>query len=121
MHRVGTCCQTLASAASEYAAWLELLAKVQQQYLAAPDRMPQLVNASTLASDTKKVAQWDVGSRAVHIIGKRRRELSGKFDDIFVLLMKGLVFKFQGSTEPGPGRRRVASGRGMFSTHVHTT
>lgn len=85
----------------EYTAWLDLLAKAKQQYTASPDRMTQLVNASTTASDTKKVPQWDVSSRPVHIIGIRRRELSGKFDDIFVLLMKGLVFKFQGSTEPG--------------------
>jgi hypothetical protein len=37
----------------------------------------------------------------VHLIGIRRNSFSGKFDDIFVLLIKGLVFKFQGSTEPG--------------------
>lgn len=29
------------------------------------------------------------------------QEFSGKSDDVFVLLVKGLVFKFQGSTEPG--------------------
>lgn len=86
---------------TEYWAWLALLSQVKQQYLAAPNRTLQLVNASTSASDTRKVAQWDTGSRGVHLIGIRRREVSGKFDDIFVLLMKGLVFKFQGSTEPG--------------------
>jgi peptidoglycan hydrolase-like protein with peptidoglycan-binding domain len=85
----------------EYGQWLALLAQVKQQYLTAPNRALQLVNASSVASDTRKVTAWDVGPRVVHIVGIRREEQSGKFDDIFVLLMKGLVFKFQGSTEPG--------------------
>jgi hypothetical protein len=47
------------------------------------------------------VAQWEAAPGHVHLVGIRRREANGKFDDIFVLLLKGLVFKFQGSTEPG--------------------
>jgi hypothetical protein len=37
----------------------------------------------------------------MQLIGLRRAEITGKFDDVFVLLAKGLVFKFLGSTEPG--------------------
>ncbi len=88
-------------AAGEYADWLALLAATKAHYLASPNRMLQMVNASAQKSDTRKVAEWDAGPGRIHLIGIRRSEAGGKFDDIFVLLLKGLVFKFQGSTEPG--------------------
>jgi hypothetical protein len=48
------------------------------------------------------VADWDFAAAGnIHLIGIRRAEMRGKFDDIFVLLIKGLVFKFQGTSEPG--------------------
>ena len=86
----------------EYEAWLALLESVKQKYLAAPSPMLQLVNDHQGPSDTRKVADWDfTGPSNIHLIGVRRNQASNKFDDIFVLLIKGLVFKFQGSTEPG--------------------
>ena len=86
----------------EYAAWLALLERVKQQSLATPGTVQQLVNAFHGPSDTRPVATWDFTSSGnVHLIGIRRAEMQGKFDDIFVLLIKGLVFKFQGTTEPG--------------------
>lgn len=87
--------------AGEYEAWLGLLNGVKQKYLAAPGRVLEKVNAFAGASDTRKVANWDFGPSGIHLIGVRRNEANNKFDDIFVLLIKGLVFKFQGSTEPG--------------------
>ena len=90
---------TLAQA--EYTEWLSLLGKVKEKYVDTPNRMLQLVNAFADATDTKKVAQWDFDPSHIHLIGIRRNEFGGKFDDVFVLLIKGLVFKFQGSTEPG--------------------
>jgi hypothetical protein len=87
---------------SEYAEWLMLLEQVKARYAANPNRMLQMVNAFGKASDTRKVAQWDFSPKEnIHLVGIRRSRFSGKFDDIFVLLIKGLVFKFQGSTEPG--------------------
>ncbi len=86
----------------EYTDWLALLEKVKQQYLASPSRELSLVNAFASSSDTRKVADWDFSAAGnIHLVGIRRAELRGKFDDIFVLLIKGLVFKFQGTTEPG--------------------
>ena len=86
---------------TEYTAWLGLLAQVKARYLTSPTRMLQMVNASTAPSDTRKVANWDVSPAGIHLIGVRREEASLKFDDIFVVLIKGLVYKFQGTTEPG--------------------
>lgn len=88
----------------EYEAWLALLAAAQQQYIAQPTRATQLVNSFSGASDTRKPTDWDVtGPGHIHLVGIRRNEASGKFDDVIVLLIKGLVFKFQGTTEPGAG------------------
>lgn len=96
-----------APAAGEYADWLAFLSAVKQHYAAAPNRMLQLVGASPLRSDTRPVAQWDFGTAPMHLVGIRRAEQGNKFDDIFVLLIKGLVFKFQGSTEPGASSNPV--------------
>ncbi len=88
-------------AGTEYAAWLALLEQVKAKAMSNPNRVQQLVNAFDKPTDTRKVAQWDFSPNQVHLIGTRRNNFSGKFDDIFVLLIKGLVFKFQGSTDPG--------------------
>ena len=64
--------------------------------------MLKLVNSFARATDTRSVERWDFSPAGnIHLIGIRRNEMSGRFDDVFVLLIKGLVFKFQGSTEPG--------------------
>lgn len=86
----------------EYAQWLAFLERVKQHCLANPNRMLQKVNAYTGATDTRKVADWDFRAAGnIHLIGIRRREFQQRSDDVLVLLIKGLVFKFQGSTEPG--------------------
>jgi len=86
----------------EYSAWLDLLSRARDAQRARPGRAQQMVEAFSGTSDTRKLDEWDVaGSGTTHLIGIRREELSGKFDDVFVLLIKGLVFKFQGTTEPG--------------------
>ena len=91
-------------AGSEFAAWLDLLGRLRERYRTAPPREVQLAEATTTASDTRKLANWDLSPNTAHLIGVRRREKSLKFDDIFVLLIKGLVFKFQGTTEPGAAK-----------------
>ena len=93
---------TLAS--DEYTDWISLLEQVKQKYAANPNRMLSMVNDFVGGTDTKKVSEWDFDPRHIHLIGVRRSEFSGKFDDVIVLLIKGLVFKFQGSTEPGASK-----------------
>jgi hypothetical protein len=88
-----------------YTAWLALLEKVKQKYLTSPSKMLQKVNAFSGVTCTNKVAAWDFGTPSnVHLIGIRRDGFDHKFEDIFVLLINGLIFKFQGTTDPGaPG------------------
>jgi hypothetical protein len=50
------------------------------------------------------VKDWDFNHKNTHLIGIRRKgQAAGavKFDDVIILLIRGLVFKFQGSTDPG--------------------
>ena len=87
--------------AGEYSEWLALLERVKARYTAQPSRMLQLV-AGAAACDTRPVSAWNFASIGTpQLIGIRRQQVTGKFDDVFVMLLKGLVFKFQGSTEPG--------------------
>jgi len=88
-------------AETEYGAWLSLLASVKAKYLTQPTEMLRLVNAFTGQTDTRKVADWDFSPEGIQLIGVRRSVRTNKFDDLFILLIKGLVFKFQGSTDPG--------------------
>lgn len=82
--------------------WLQWLEAVKQKHLAAPSPALRKVNEFPAATDTRKPANWDFSAASdIHLVGIRRKEFTGSFDDIFVLLLKGLVFKFQGSTEPG--------------------
>jgi hypothetical protein len=86
---------------TEYNDWLSLLGKVKAKYLAGPTEMLRLVNAFSGRTDTRKVADWEFAPDVIHLIGVRRSAKTNKFDDLFVVLIKGLVFKFQGSTDPG--------------------
>ena len=93
-----------AAPSPEYAQWMSLLGKVKEHYLAAPSEMLKKLNAFSGTSDTIKVANWDFDPARIHMVGIRhRKEGTGAqvLDDLFILLIHGMVFKFFGSTEPG--------------------
>ncbi len=89
----------------EYSLWLDLLNQFKQHHATNPSAMLKLVNAFSKPTDTVKPAQWDFDPNKIHLIGVRRNEGAASverlFDDFFVLLINGLVFKFRGSTDPG--------------------
>ena len=95
--------KSLANSDCEFNHWLEFLGQVKAHYLAKPSPMLKLVNAHDRASDTVKVADWDFSPEHVHVLGIRygAENTTHKFDDVLVLLIKGLCFKFQASTDPG--------------------
>jgi hypothetical protein len=95
-----------ANPSREYEKWMSLLNKVKEKYVAAPNAMLRKVNEDTQPSDTVKVSNWDFDPNKIHLVGVRRNETQiedgqRKFDDAFVLLIRGLAFKFLGSTDPG--------------------
>jgi hypothetical protein len=94
-----------------YKDWMSLLEKLKAHYQQAPSLMLQKVEAFSEASDTRSVVDWKFAPEHVHLIGIRRgADTSWKIrinNDVFVLLVNGLVFMFFGSTEPTPqGERR---------------
>ncbi len=100
---------------TEHGKWIAYLNRVKEHYTDPANRSRQLrmVDNHAGASDTHTVSEWDFDPAKVHVVGVRRRQRSQsrpglgkgmseqKFDDIIVLLVHGMVFKFQGSTEPG--------------------
>lgn len=87
----------------EFDEWLRFVGALRDRLLDDPD--PAFGHAERFArrSDTRPIAEWRTGADDIHLIGIRRaeRDAARRFDDILVLLVRGLVFKFQGSTDPG--------------------
>ena len=91
------------SKTSSYTAWLKFLTLLKKHHAGITANEQKLVNAFKGKTDTLPREHWAFDKQQVHLIGVRRKdqEENRKFDDIFVLLIRGLVFKFQGSTDPG--------------------
>jgi len=93
----------------EFNHWIQLLGSAKGHFQANPSLIVQHVEGYPKSSDTKKISNWDTSSDIIHLIGLRRAQDSlanvakRENDDLFVLLIKGMVFKFWGSTDPNPG------------------
>lgn len=94
---------TLVNTPGEFNDWLSFLDKVKAHRLKSPGGLLEKVQAFSAKSDTRAVSDWFFDDRDIHLIGIRRNERAEAhtFDDILILLIKGLVFAFQGSTDPG--------------------
>jgi len=90
----------------EYEEWLGLLEKGKQHYLSNQNTILQFTENYIRKSDTLKIQNWNASSSDVHLIGIRRNQdkagSNKKNDDLFILLINGLVFYFWGSTDPNP-------------------
>ena len=88
----------------EWRHWLGFLDTFKARHLDLADPVFSAVERFDGPSDTRRVADWRFGADELHLIGIRYGEAirQGRgFDDVLVLLVKGLVFTFQGSTDPG--------------------
>jgi len=105
----------VANPTAEYKDWMTLLENVKAHYLAVPSGILKKVNAFAKPTDTVKVADWDFDPGKTHLIGIRRTPAGStapaeqQFDDVFVLLVQGMVFKFFGSTDPGAKSKDVTA------------
>ena len=92
------------TSSEEFNKWIALLQKAKAHFLQNPSPTLQLVEKYPRQSDTLKLKDWDTSPDTIHLIGIRRNPgISAKKrenDDLFVLLIKGMVFKFWGSTDP---------------------
>lgn len=90
---------------AEFTAWMALLGKAKKDYMANPHPILKQVERFDKPTDTiTNVSDWKFDHDDVHLIGIRvDQDHSSKDrenDDLFVLLIKGLAFKFWGSTDP---------------------
>lgn len=91
-------------ASDEFIKWINFLNKVQTHYQNRPAQITEMVKAFEGKTDTLKVDDWDFHPKHIHLVGIRRQEWKKTEkranDDLFILLINGMVFKFYGSTDP---------------------
>lgn len=87
-----------------YTDWFNLLEKAKTHYTTNPGPILRHINGLNKTFATKKVNDWSFKTNEVHLIGVRRKETQRanvrKNDDLFFLLINGMVFTFWGSTDP---------------------
>ncbi|MEL6671899.1 MAG: hypothetical protein AAFR61_06890 [Bacteroidota bacterium] len=92
------------SPSAEYTKWMNMLNKAKAHFQANQHPVLKASEAFTGNTDTRKLAEWSFDPTDTHLIGIRRnedrKELSRVNDDLFILLINGLCFKFWGSTDP---------------------
>lgn len=88
----------------EHARWIRLMNTAKQYHLNNPHPVLEGINKLSNTGDTLKLNDWSFDPNEIHLIGVRRNEdvrmNKRTNDDIFLLLINGLVFKFWGSTDP---------------------
>ena len=90
----------------EYNDWMSLLNEAKAFYADPKNQGPimRAVNQATATGSTIKTTDWNFENNKIHLIGIRRNEtkktIVRKNDDLFILLINGMVFKFWGSTDP---------------------
>lgn len=92
-----------------YTHWMSLLEKGRAHYAQQKeDSILKHIEQFDQPTDTKKIDHWDTSKETIHLIGIRRNHERSyvnnrENDDLFVLLLNGMVFYFWGSTDPNPG------------------
>ncbi|MBK8501013.1 MAG: hypothetical protein IPL46_01765 [Saprospiraceae bacterium] len=90
----------------EYQKWFELLKRAQLKYLTSDDPVIRNLRSSTSKSDSLPPEKWTFRPFDTHLIGIRcQAEVAFENrpnDDLFILLINGMVFTFWGSTDPNP-------------------
>jgi hypothetical protein len=86
-----------------YRDWMALLDKSKLHYANNPGPILKNINSLSKTYATKKVKDWDFNTDDIHLIGVRRKQTESTTrranDDLFFLLINGMVFTFWGSTD----------------------
>lgn len=93
----------------EYQKWMTTLKATKKHYQEHSVPVIDMVNQFPKPSDTRKLEDWEFKENDIHLVGIRVGEnsIEGnlKSNDLFVLLINGMVFKFWGSTDPNVGKK----------------
>lgn len=95
---------------AEYEKWKNILTAMKDHYLKSEKAKPFIERLSNYKNDTATLQpeDWHTEENAVHLIGIRRAVTASKMNnDLFVLLINGMVFSFWGSTNPNPEQARA--------------
>lgn len=96
----------------DFSQWIQFLVKAKQYYEGEANRPAEERNkiltfseGFTKTTATKKIKDWDISADSVHLIGIRRKQgktfqVRNNNQDLFALLINGMVFYFWGSTVP---------------------
>lgn len=88
----------------EFTKWIEILNNAKAFYLSHPNPIMEQLTLKSGTSDSFAPKDWNFDPHDVHLIGIRRNEdetaAIRQNDDLLILLIKGMVFKFWGSTDP---------------------
>jgi hypothetical protein len=123
----------------DHAAWIDFLEKWRRARLASPGPVLEAVTAyhdkvarsatggrkPLPGTSTRMPKDWSFDPERIHLIGIRRTEYFKQFDDVFILLVRGMVFKFQGTTDPGAVAKTATSapylveGQHAYAFHWH--
>ena len=104
--------------------WLDLIKKGKGHFGSTSDPIIDQTEAFKGKTDTRKVADWDTNPNSIHLIGIRRgeefKDKNAVNNDLFVLLINGMVFYFWGSTDPNPyGKYQHSSGMAFLCEGQH--
>lgn len=87
-----------------YNEWMALLQKAKNYYTSTPGPILKTLNDLHSTYSSRKVQDWSFNTSDIHLIGVRRNETQSikkrDNDDLFFLLINGMVFTFWGSTDP---------------------
>lgn len=90
----------------DYQKWINVLQQGKDYYTTHKPALFRQIDAYPTASDTIKIQNWTFDKQEVHLIGIRLHEnipvAIRDNDDLYVLLIRGKVFYFYGSTDPNP-------------------
>ena len=111
---------------TDFTQWINFLSKAKQYYegeenrpAAEKNKILPFSEKFTKSTATRKIADWDTSPDSVHLIGIRRGQgqnfqVRNTNQDLFALLIKGMVFYFWGSTVPRRHRNTISKQTGKI-------
>ncbi|CAH8289669.1 putative peptidoglycan binding protein [Mariniflexile fucanivorans] len=94
---------TAANPTKQYTDWMNLLHQAKSHYETNPGPVLKHLNSLSKTYSTKKPSDWTFNTNDIHLVGVRRNQTQSttqrENDDLFFLLINGMVFTFWGSTD----------------------
>jgi hypothetical protein len=96
---------------NEFKAWHTLLKRARDFYETQNNDVLEAVRNYPQTNDTSPPRDWNLNQQDTHLIGIRRNpdvpvDKRRENDDLFILLINGMSFKFWGSTDPNPSLKK---------------